>query len=60
MNSKRMPLEVSALNNSTAGNNLVYNNVFYNQNTCLFQSSSSGTAAYYGDVYANNICYPIV
>jgi len=60
LNTKRIALEVSALNASTAGNNLVYNNLFYNQSTCLFQSSSSGTAAYNGDLLANNICYPIV
>jgi uncharacterized protein (TIGR03437 family) len=63
MNSKSRALELSALNNSTAGNNLVYNNVFYNQDTCVFQSSSVnsslGVASYDGDVYVNNICYPI-
>ena len=59
MNSKSRAVEVSALYASPAGNNLVYNNVFYNEDECLFQSSSSGVAAYNGDVFVNNICYPL-
>ncbi|HEV3329369.1 MAG TPA: hypothetical protein VG096_00200 [Bryobacteraceae bacterium] len=59
VNTKSRALEVSALYSSTASNNLVYNNVFYKQDTCLFQSSSSGVTAYDGDIFVNNICYPI-
>lgn len=59
VNTKSRALEVSALYASTAGNNLVYNNVFYGQDTCVFQSSSSGVAAYDGNVFVNNICYRI-
>jgi hypothetical protein len=51
-------LEVSALYNGTkAVNNLIYNNVFYQPNSCYFQSRNGGVEAYDGNVFANNICY---
>jgi uncharacterized protein (TIGR03437 family) len=59
LNSKSNALEESALYASTAGGNLVYNNVFYQESNCVFQSSSTGVTAYDGDVFMNNICYPI-
>ena len=59
MNSKSNALEVSALYSSTAAHNLVYNNVFHGESECVFQSSAGGTSAYDGDIFVNNICYPI-
>ncbi len=57
VNTKSNALEVSGLNSSTAANNLVYNNLFYKEDVCVFQSATGGTAAYDADVYVNNICY---
>jgi len=52
-------LEESQFYGGTAANNLVYNNVFYNGQECLFQSHNGGVAAYDNDVFSNNICYKI-
>ena len=59
VNGKSTALEESYLYGGTAANNLVYNNVFYDHPTCLFQSANGGTSAYNNDLFANNICYKL-
>jgi hypothetical protein len=56
VNGKSSAVEESYLYGGTAANNLVYNNVFYNHDSCFFQSSNGGITAYNNDVFVNNIC----
>jgi len=58
VNGKNVAVEVSALyGGSTVVGSLIYNNIFYNPNGCLFQSHNSGVTAYDYTLFANNICY---
>ena len=58
LNAKSSAVEVSALyGGSTAAGTLIYNNVFYRPDSCLFQSHNGGVSAYDNNLYANNICY---
>ena len=56
VNAKNAALEVSALAGTVIGS-LIYNNVFYNVKSCLFQSQNGGVTAYDYNLFANNICY---
>jgi hypothetical protein len=50
-------IEVSALCcGDTAVGTLIYNNTLVDNPQCLFQSHNGGTAAYNGNLWANNIC----
>jgi hypothetical protein len=58
VNGRSVAVEVSALfGDSTVIGSLIYNNVFYNANGCLFQSHNGGVTAYDYTLFANNICY---
>jgi hypothetical protein len=57
LHSRTWAVEVSSFGGGTAGYNLIYNNAFYAPGSCYFQSSSRGYRAYYGVIFANNICY---